>query len=210
MPLIAMADYVDGIEQLKIATGYNMPSQYPVGINGLGCGGDCGCGFNKGVSGFGCEECGGVCGRGMSGLGLVDPNEASVKAAFMSVAQKLAADDPAAFNAISVAITSSPGRWDVAADGLNKYIAKQTPTGGPSPTGAGITPQGSSGNKMVDYFGNLVAQFYGAETARKAAKPPRTRVTKVTEQSPDYTTLAVIGGGIIVATVLAVAIGKKR
>ncbi len=36
MPLVAMNEYVDRMEDLKASMGYGLPKQYPLALNGLG------------------------------------------------------------------------------------------------------------------------------------------------------------------------------
>ncbi len=190
MPLVAMNDYVDGIEQKKAAFGYAIPTNYPLGINGLGglgCGGDCNCGCSK-MSGLGCAECGGTCGQKMSGLGVTQ----SECDAMLS--------NPAISSKAYVAAGCEGG------------------TAGPkvgSPT-LPIPPPASTGSSILDPIVNTFNSVWGTIQSAKANKPPKQKVVvqrnppMEKEEKPDWMMPAIIAGGVIVATVLAVSIGRRK
>jgi hypothetical protein len=103
MPLVDIADYVDGFTELKALCGYGFhkthdpvvsgmfglaeqqPVSYPLALNGLGCGGDCACAKCKGVSGLG-DRLGEA--AMLTAIGLVfmrDGNEIALVATFAAV-----------------------------------------------------------------------------------------------------------------------------
>ncbi len=64
------------------------------------------------------------------------------------------------------------------------------------------TPFGEKVNTVTDAITRLAAAF-----APAFQKAPKQKV--VIQKEPDYTTYAVIGGAVIVASVLAIAVGKS-
>lgn len=154
MPLVALADHVDGLQELKLSTGYGLPDQYPLGINGL--------------FGLGDEQ---------SPLGpfAFDP--------------KTAFSPPSTVGQPSTQIQ------------FTDYSKFTNPT-----PGAG-TPAGSG--SPIDQF------FAGAQKLAAALVPAfsgankRPKQVTVVQKQPDYTTYAVIAGAVVVASVLAIAVGKS-
>ncbi len=151
MPLIAMNDYMDGIENLKVSNS-GIPGAYLLGLNGLGAD------------------------DGAAALG------------------------PFAFNASSLA-PFSPGN-----PGIQVNPSKATFTPAPqsyaNQPSSGSTSQ-STITSVFDNISKLVSQIAPA-IGGHGHKPK-----VVIQKDPDYTTYAVIGGAVIVASVLAIAVGKS-
>lgn len=183
MPLIALNDYVDGVEELKAMTGYGIPKSYPLAINGLfgtgtgmgalGCGGDCQCSKCKGISGLGDIDFSGI---GSEPTWRIDEG-----------------GTPAVGPAPSGGTT-----WHIDEGG--------TPTAGPAPAGGGVGAPKSQFAEKVNVVSDAIAKL-GAAFAPAFQKAPRQKV--VVQKERDYTTYAVIGGAVIVASVLAIAVGKS-
>lgn len=156
MALTAMKDYVDGIEDLKVAMGYGLPDQYPLGINGLGAG---------------------------------DPGSS-----YDNI--NLQTGGPENYVVTPEQVAASSGKW-----------------GGPGASAFQFTPNSGTGStgpqSGVDQF------FAGAQKLRDLLMPvfsgtnKRPKQTTIVQKQPDYTTYAVIAGAVVVASVLAIAVGKS-
>ncbi len=153
MPLVDIADYVGGIEDLKLYMGYGLPQQYPLGMSGLGCGADCACG---------------PCSKKAGNLGDWVPTEEEVK-------------------------TST-----------SAYPLGQAYFNPPARQG-GAGPQSPFQQKVDTVVGG--AQKLGVTLLPFFQRPPKNKI--IVEKQQDYTTYAVIGGAVIVASVLAIAVGKS-
>lgn len=163
MPLIAMSDYVDGVEELKALCGGTFKT-YPVALNGvfgmgaLGCGADCNCpcNQNKGVSGLGEYY------DAQGGKYAGPPPESSQEQALQQFAV--------------------------------------------SPKGGGqAAPQSDFAKNFQAIADTLTKSF--AQVAPAFKREPRPKV--VVQHQQDNTTLYVIGGAVIVASVLAISVGKS-
>lgn len=173
MALVAMADYVDGIEDLKIAMGYGLPVQYPLGISGFGA-----------TSAYSESALNAAWKNYISGSS--DPEE-----------------DVPQYNEIQGYLNDGDVRSAYLAmskQGIIKPVAtydQQHPTN----TASDLNSKLAQG---LDAF----KQFYAtiAPSIGHGGRPKQK--TYITKQQ-DWTTPAVVGGAVLVAVVLAIAVGKS-
>lgn len=148
MALTPMNDYVDGMDHLRVAMGYGLPKQYPLGMNGFGAD---------------------------------DPLAASL--------------GPFAFD--SNTAFSPPSQIPRPSNQINISTPFNATAHPPD-----ATPFGQKVNTVTDAITKIAAAFGPA-----FKKAPKQKV--VIQKDPDYTTYAIIGGAVIVASVLAIAVGKS-
>jgi len=175
MALMEMNDHVDGVEALRAFNAGGVPTQYPLGINGMGAENPASITSNPYKKVF----------NPYSYNTGINPPSAQDCAKWL--------DD----NSISTAEYKSRGcTYDET--GVNNFWSGYTPPSTtPKPTG----PQGKA-QEWVDALKQLLP--LAAPLVQK-----RPKVKNVIQKEPDYTTYAVIGGAVIVASVLAIAIGKS-
>lgn len=149
MPFVAMNDYVDGIEDLKVAMGYGLPDSYPLGLNGLG----------------GPAEC-----------------------------EKLLNDPDISSRAYKAA-----GCTDVSYTETGQSINQYSTALGPS-----VKSRKDRTAKINDVFSSFASVL--VPFLQNTGQPKQNIIY---QKQPDYTTYAVIGGAVIVASVLAIAVGKS-
>lgn len=197
MPLVDIADYVDGFTELKALCGHGLHKTDPMatmgisglaefpqpyysstGISGLGCGGDCPCAKCRGVSGLGDVD--------FSGIG-----------AYKDAAGRVQIGPPMPGQEVSDA--------ELAEDAKRRAALSAGAGGQAGAGGAPGAPTTEFGQK-VDVITNAIAKV-GAAFGPLFQKAPREKV--VVHKDPDYTAYAVIGGAVIVASMLAIAVGKS-
>ncbi len=216
MPLIAMNDYMDGIENLKVSNS-GIPGAYPLGLNGLG---DAGADWENMIS--------------ADGSLASSPEGKAIQAALNSGDMKSAAsliaqykiNGPAQAPTYSAPSTSSGYTYSNYKEGAGSPVYSVAPKytitpstvqaasgkWGASPAATFNFSKGSSAptgslQSNVDTFVNAFKQIF--ETAAPAFKGRGKGAKTVIQRDPDYTTYAVIVGAVIVASVLAIAVGKS-
>ncbi len=207
MALVAMHDYVGGLEDLKVAMGYGLPKQYPLGINGL--------------SGpYSLDDAL----QDFTELLHDDPNvpkqfvnaiNTALNSGNADAAQKLMAK----YRSTKVApATTEPAPVDFGPfpsdstfwlkNPVQPVYIQKDPYYRPANTAIQKTAQPGQPSKITDFFDNLSKFVTGVAPAFKGMRRPG-RGKTVIQKDPDYTTYAVIGGAVIVASVLAIAVGKS-
>ncbi len=141
----------------------------------------------NGMFGMGALACGGSCAcakcRGISGLGDVD---------FSGIGAYKDAQG-------NILIGPAQQGQEVSQEEIDKYNAAKSKGAGPA---VPPTEFAQKANVITDSIAKLAAAF-----APAFKKEPRQKV--IVEKQPDYTTYAVIGGAVIVSSVLAIAVGKS-
>lgn len=161
----------------------------PSGVSGLGalaCGGDCLCAKCKGVSGLGDVD--------FSGIGAYDAAwcEANQNGPWLqSVIDSHGCSEKPS---VSAAVVANIQNKNFLRDELARTSSQQ---GGST----AVQPKNTA-----DTWVEALQKLFGA-AAPLFQKQPRQKI--IVEKQPDYTTYAVIGGAVIVASVLAIAVGKS-
>ncbi len=213
MPFVAMNDYTDGLDEMRLAMRYGLPKSYPLGINGLG---------DALTDAENTWDAMVYSNKSIANTAQGKAIEAALSAGDGYVAKDLILK----FNQYS-APTAPPASAAPATPSYNwtsfdpSSILQQNyvqPVAYRQATAASILstayPQGRSGatnppgtgSKITEFFDGLTKLF---TTAAPAFKGRGGKGKTVIQRDPDYTTYAVIGGAVIVASVLAIAVGKS-
>ncbi len=217
MPLTQMADHVDGIEQLKAVTGYGLPKQYPLAISGL----------------FGDKMPTPVNRQSpyvYPWAGMVAQSSApmatqSMKDSILQMRQKLHTINGLGllgsdFEGLGCGADCPCSSCSKNMHGLGYFGATAPLTeaeqadielGVVVPRGSGPAqpqlPQSNFAQNVQAVTGSIAAALTQLAPAFKRAPRPKVVVQR---EAPDNTvTYAVIGGAVIVASVLAIAVGKS-
>lgn len=182
--LIDMHEHMPTMEDAKLAMGYGIPKTYPLGINGFG---------DFGISPQDCEAM------------LNDPKVTSKQYIAAGCSEGGSITPNAKFNSFSN--DAAPGSWSMTPASnvnpqTNRYIVSASAVLKNQPNGSSIPVGANGAQKYVD-----MAQGFFASLAPFFQKAQKQKT--VVQRDPDYTTYAVIGGAVVVACVLAVAVGKS-
>lgn len=186
MPLVDMADYVGGLEEANFSMA--IPGQYPLGINGLGVtDADCASWLDDNtVSSAEYKRWG--CGDDGKAVNPAAPYMPSSAPATNIKFNSFVNDSALAQN-----VNPQTNRYVVSPAAILKGSVSPTP---------GSSGTKSTAQQIVDSISAAATAF--APMFKKDSKPKI-----VVQKDPDYTTYAVIGGAVVVASVLAIAIGKS-
>lgn len=171
MALMEMNDHVDGVEALRAFNAGGVPTQYPLGINGLGA-------ETRPVYGPFPMPTDADCAK------WLDDNKISTG----EYRRRGCGDDGKVLPGFELGL-SVPGPGSTPA---GQGTSSQNPPGGAQGT---IQQLVDAAKQLAPTLGPLFKK--------------RPKVKNVIQKEPDYTTYAVIGGAVIVASVLAIAIGKS-
>ncbi len=176
MPLVEMQNDVGCLECMKVETGYGLPKQFPLALNGiggggigyLGCGGDCNC----------------KCNKGMGAADVTNPaaiylaNRGSGPAPTANAVEKT-------YAAIDLPIKKSTGNMAASGNSFSDAL-------------------NSISNAIVSTVQGVAPAFKGS-----GGKKPRVVMQPPPPEAPDYTTPAIIVGGVAVVGMLFYALAKK-